>query len=110
MTSLTADDLISALREPFAVVFLDGRNEHGAHVAPSFPTNLPLEWEDTEPYAEQIMVAAEALGFKPGEDHVWTVWRWNAPQYGDYGREELPGYWEFVEIKAALSRAIGTTP
>jgi len=95
-----------AFNEPGCAVFLDGRNEHGSHVLMSYPTNIPEDAQnDIEAYAEEILAAAEALGFKLGEDHVWTVWRWNKPQYGDEGRVELSSYWEFVRIDAELTRA-----
>lgn len=101
----TAALLEKALGRPFTVLFLDGRNEHGTHVLPSLPTNLPPEYErDIPDQAEAIMAEAERLGFKPGEDQVWTVWRWEEPQYGDEGRTELDGYWEFVEIDVPMSK------
>jgi hypothetical protein len=98
-----AAGLRAAIGVPFAVVFLDGRNEHGTHVLGSYPINLPIEDKDIQPFAEEIMSAAETLGFKAGEDHVWTTWRWNSPQYGDEGRIEFEGYWEFVSIDEPMS-------
>lgn len=108
VTALEAEKagLVKAVEGPFAVVFLDGRNEHGTHVLCSFPTNLPIVDSDIGPYAEEITSAAEALGFKPGEDHVWTIWRWNPPHYGDEGRIELDGCWEFDRIDKPMSDLI----
>lgn len=95
-----------ALTKPFALVFLDGRNEHGSHVLPSLPTNLPDEYEaDLPEFAEQILQEAEANGFAVGQ-HVWTEWRFNSPQIGDEGRVELPGYWEFARINSEMSRIL----
>jgi hypothetical protein len=51
-----------------------------------------------------------ALGFKVGEDHVWTEWCWNTPQIGFEGRVELSGYWEFVRIDEELTRVALNIP
>lgn len=94
------------LKKPGALVFLDGRNEHGSHVLPSLPSNIPPEYQNELPnWAEEILQAAESNGFKVG-DHVWTEWHWNDPQFGDFGRIELDGYWEFTGINVEASHAL----
>lgn len=88
---------------PGLMVFLDGRNEHGTHVLPSLPVNLPLDAIATlidSDTAETIFTAAEALGLKAG-DHAWTEWAWNAPEYGEYGQIASAGWWEFKIVRRA---------
>jgi hypothetical protein len=100
------DGVLDALRRPGCMIFLDGRNEHGTHILPSLPTNMPAAADkDLEEQAEEVFVAAEALGFH-ATDHVWAFWRWNEPQYGDFGRIELAGYWEFDGISVEMTRAL----
>ncbi|MFG1399928.1 hypothetical protein [Roseixanthobacter pseudopolyaromaticivorans] len=103
------DRLAAALERVFkfpgCIVVLDGRNRHGSHVIMSLPSNLPAEAEgDVIECAEEVLQAAEALGFQIG-DAVWTEWHWNPPQMGDYGRAELPGYWEFIRVDEELTCA-----
>lgn len=93
-----------ALEQPFAVVFLDGRNEHGTHVLPSFPTGInpsDLQRELEAGTAELVMSEAEKLGFAAG-DHVWTNWFFHRgiPEGGD------PYGFEFVSIDVGRSKAI----
>lgn len=98
--------LRSVFTGPGCCIFLDGRNEHGSHVIMSLPTNLPeTAQSDIEECAEEILAAAEALGFEVGRDHVWCLFRWNKPEIGEYGRVEFPGYWEFDKIDPVVTRA-----
>lgn len=99
-------DLIDRLlKQPFCVVFLDGRNEHGSHVLPSFPRSFDVVEDDIDEQAEAILLAAEAEGFAI-EEHVWAEFDWVAPQIGDEGRVELAGYWEFRGINKPMSAAL----
>lgn len=101
------NEVINKLLQPGAMVFLDGRNEHGSHVLPASPTNLPQAYEEILPsYAEEIIIAAETLGFHIG-DMVWTEWSWNKPIYGDFGRLELAGYWEFKSVNKTITDILG---
>jgi hypothetical protein len=106
---LRGREIEDACSRPGSMVFLDGRNEHGSHVLPSLPSNISREYENSlDSYAEEIITAAEKLGFAiPG--HVWTEWRWNKPDYGDAGRIEVPGYWEFVRVNADATRALSAS-
>lgn len=98
--------LMRVFRVPGCALFLDVRSVLVPHVIMSYPTNIPENVEDDiSEFAEEVLSAAEALGFVVGEDHVWTEWRWVEPQIGDEGRVELRGYWEFVRIDEGLSRA-----
>lgn len=103
--------MVAALRRPFCVLFLDGRNEHGSHVIPSFPRSFDIENDygtDIEAQAEYILFAAEGEGFAIG-DHVWAEFYWVKPQIGDEGRVELAGYWEFNCINKEMSAVIAVT-
>lgn len=93
-----------ALTVDFCVLYLDGRNEHGTHVIPSYPRSFEPVDDDISEQAEAIFVAAENEGFQTG-DHVWTEFYWVSPQIGDEGRVELSGYWEFDKINVAMTRA-----
>lgn len=97
-----AEAMKQALKMPFCVLFLDGRNEHGTHVLPSFPTSIDVVDDDLAEQAEAIMSAAEAEGFTEG-DHVWAEFSNVPPQIGDEGRVELDGYWDFRGINKAMS-------
>lgn len=100
--------IISALNRPFCVLFLDGRNEHGSHVIPSFPRSFDIEKDygtDIEAQAEDILLAAEGEGFAVG-DHVWAEFYWVKPQIGDESRVELAGYWEFKSINKEMTAVI----
>ncbi|GAA4108531.1 hypothetical protein ACFFTN_01145 [Aminobacter aganoensis] len=105
------EEMVETFRRPGMMVFLDGRNEHGSHVIPSLPTNMEIDGceGDMPEFAEEIISAAEALGFAVG-DCVWTEWLWNKPQIGDEGRVELDGYWEFVRVNPVVSRALAGQP
>ena len=97
-----AEALEQALKTPFCVLFLDGRNEHGTHVLPSFPTSIDVVEDDLAEQAEAILEAAENAGFQIGQ-HVWAEFAWIAPQIGDEGRVELDGYWDFRWINEPMS-------
>ncbi|MFG1331231.1 hypothetical protein V5F41_08240 [Xanthobacter autotrophicus] len=98
-------NLTVVFRKTGCTLFLDGRNEHGSHVIMAYPTTMPESaQDDINEYAEEILAAAEALGFIVGEDQVWTEWDWIDPQIGDEGRVELRGYWDFVRIDDKLTR------
>lgn len=97
--------LASALSRPFCVLFLDGRNEHGSHVIPSFPRSFDIEKDcetDIDAQAEDILLSAEAEGFAVG-DHVWAEFYYVKPQIDDEGRIELAGYWEFKSINKEMT-------
>lgn len=100
--------MVAALRRPFCVLCLDGRNEHGSHVIPSFPRSFDIEKDygtDIDAQAEDILLSAEAEGFAVG-DLVWAEFYWVKPQIGDEGRVELAGYWEFDRINKDMSTVI----
>lgn len=96
----------TAMSGAFCLLFLDGRNEHGSHVLPSFPKSFDAAESEFDEQAEAILAAAEALGFKTGEDHVWAEFTWVSPQIGEYGRVELAGYWDFSRINKPMSDVI----
>jgi hypothetical protein len=98
-----------ALEQPFCVLFLDGRNEHGSHVLPSFPRSFDITETNIEDEAETILSAAESLGFAVG-DHVWAEFIWNPPQIVDEGRIEFIGYWEFKRINVEMTKATLSPP
>lgn len=100
-----AADALASLQEPFCVLFLDGRNEHGTHVLPSFPRSIELVEDDVVTQAEFILRHAEAQGFAVG-DHVWAEFCKVLPQIGEYGRVELEGYWDFAGINETMTRAL----
>lgn len=97
-----AEALKLALKTPFCVLFLDGRNEHGSHVLPSYPRSFEVVDGDVADQAEAILEAAENTGFQIGQ-HVWAEFAWIAPQIGDDGRVELDGYWDFRWINESMS-------
>ena len=98
------DRFIEALKTPFCVLFLDGRNEHGAHVLPSYPRSFEVSEADVNEQAEAILESAENAGFQIGQ-HVWAEFVWVAPQIGGEGRVELDGYWDFRWINEEMTRA-----
>jgi hypothetical protein len=102
------DAAVEALKKPFCVLFLDGRNEHGSHVLPAFPCSFDLEYvrDLNESQSEAILVAAESAGFVVGEDYVWAEFTWIAPQIDEYGRVEFAGYWEFDRINAEMTQSL----
>jgi len=91
--------------QPFCVLFLDGRNEHGAHVLPSYPRSFETTDTNIEDEAETIISQAESLGFAVGS-HVWAEFDWTDPQIDNEGRTEFSGYWEFKQINPDMTRAI----
>ena len=99
--------MVQALNTPFCVLFLDGRNEHGAHVLASYPRSFEVVEDDLTGQAEAILDAAENAGFQIGQ-HVWAEFGWVAPQIGDEGRVELAGYWDFRWINEELTRALAS--
>ena len=99
------DTLVEALQNSFCVVFLDGRNEHGSHVLPSFPRSFDADAAHIGEQAEEILSSALGDGFSVG-DHVWAEFAWNPPQIDHEGRVELAGYWEFQGINKAMSELI----
>jgi hypothetical protein len=88
---------LSTIEKPFALVFLDGRNEYGAHVLSSLPLNVPPNQfeRDLEEQQELILTEAERLGYSEGQ-HVWTEWRFDRA-------DEYDGYWEFVGINKEIT-------
>lgn len=86
------EEIKSALRDAWTIVFLDGRNEHGAHVLP-MPGGT-IEQNDGEycldELGEKILAKAESLGYAP---HDCVVVRWRYELIEDSG----PGYYEMVE-------------
>jgi hypothetical protein len=97
--------LREALELSFAMLFLDGRNEHGTHVIPCSLRSMPEEFltgDDLGEMAEEIMQAAEVAGFCVG-DCVFAEFSWVPDQIGDEGRIEVRGYWDFRQIHADLS-------
>lgn len=97
-----AEAMKQALKTPFCVLYLDGRNEHGTHVLPSYPRSFEVVDEDVAEQAEAILEAAENAGFQIGQ-HVWAEFACIAPQIGDEGRVELDGYWDFRWINEPMS-------
>jgi hypothetical protein len=100
-----AEALERAITSDFCVVFLDGRNEHGTHVLPSFPASFDADQDDIAEQADAIMEAAEDAGFQEGK-HVWAEFSWQSPQVDNEGRTELAGYWDFTRINPAMSQLI----
>ncbi|ENN89113.1 hypothetical protein RHSP_01122 [Rhizobium freirei PRF 81] len=97
---------VEILTQPFCVLFLDGRNEHGAHVLPSFPRSFDIVEDDVSEQADAILLEAERLGFIAGQDHVWVNFHFIPAQIGDEGRVELASYWDFACINIEMSKAI----
>jgi hypothetical protein len=97
----STERLIEAIKRPGMLVFLDGDDplEGGAHVIPDTPITAPgLDQLMDEPdYANDVMKAATALGFKAG-DFVWTEWQHNR------GSCDMPSHWELVGINLELTR------
>ena len=98
--------LAEDLRGSWAVVFLDGRNEHGSHVLP-MPQCVLAQAEKFEAvlpdYAEQILCEAEAAGHRIG-DCVVTMWNWVTYDHpGDSG-------WEYQSLHADLTAILCGTP
>jgi len=93
------------LRSNWSGVYLDGRNEHGAHALP-LPQGM-IETPEPQDYAEEIMSAAEEAGHVAG-DCVVTVWRFVA---GDYSEGGFPPHYELaVPYHADLTAIIYGTP
>lgn len=97
--------LAEALKTPFCVLFLDGRNEFGSHVQASYPRSFEVVGDDISEQSEAILEAAENAGFQIGQ-HVWAEFAWVAPQIGEEGRVELAGYWDFRWINEEMTRAV----
>lgn len=97
-----AEAMKLALKTPFCVLYLDGRNEQGTHVLPSYPRSFEVVDEDVAEQAEAILEAAENAGFQIGQ-YVWAEFAWIAPQIGDEGRVELDGYWDFRWVNEPMS-------
>lgn len=91
---MTPTEVARAFLRNGSTVYLDGRNEHGTHVLPALPTSI--DHKDIEAAlsdsAEEIMSAAEKLGFKVG-DTIWVNFRWVR---GD----ESDGYYSYYEYEA----------
>lgn len=104
---MVSEHIRQELRRPWAVVFLDGRNEHGSHVLPMQGANLP--WDEVEPMlpenAERILAEAEAAGHSVGADCVVTMWRW----VRDID-EVVGGWWEYDGYHADLTAILCGTP
>lgn len=100
---MTPTEVARAFLSSGTTVFLDGRNEHGTHVIPCFPTNIDHREIETalEDCAEKIMQDAEKLGFKVG-DTVWVNFNWVRGDYDD------PSYYEYEAIDERLSRFMVT--
>jgi hypothetical protein len=101
-------EAVKVIEQPFCVLFLDGRNEHGSHVLPSYPRSFEPVGDDIDDQAEAILVEAERLGFAIGE-HVWAEFIDVPDQIGDEGRIEFSGYWEFKGINVEMSRVINAS-
>lgn len=81
---MLSDYLKSELRSAWSGVFLDGRNEHGAHVLPLLergggPDDITEEM--LSDYADEIMTAAESAGHIAG-DAVIICWRYAGEEGG----------------------------
>lgn len=94
--------LREALERKFCVIFLDGVNEQGTHVLPSYPRSFDVDENDLSDQAEIIWRDAHMLGFKEG-DYVWCDFTLEPAQIGEFGRVELASYWEFSAINKELS-------
>lgn len=103
------DGVDQALKTPFCVLFLDGRNEHGSHVLSGYPRSFDVNDEDLSGQAEAILSEGEKLGFSEGS-LVWANFSWVPPQIGDEGRVELDGYWDFSGINPGLSKLLEAKP
>ncbi|NTF67918.1 hypothetical protein [Rhizobium rhizogenes] len=101
-------EAVKVIEQPFCVLFLDGRNEHGSHVLPSYPRSFEPVGDDIDDQAEAILVEAERLWFAIGE-HVWAEFVNVPDQIGDEGRIEFSGYWEFKGINVEMSRVINAS-
>lgn len=97
--------LREALNRNFCVMYLDGINEHGTHVLPSYPRNFEISDDDISDQADIIWRDAHMLGFKEG-DLVWCDFTYEPAQIGDFGRVELADYWEYSAINKDLSTEI----
>jgi hypothetical protein len=101
-------EAVKVMEQPFCVLFLDGRNEHGSHVLPSYPRAFEPVGDDIDDQTEAILLEAERLGFTIGE-HVWAEFFDVPDQIGDEGRIEFSGYWEFKGINVEMSRVINAS-
>lgn len=97
-------NLTAALTGKFCVCFMDGINDHGTHVLPSFPRSVDCDFDVLE-QAQAIWAAGEIEGFQAG-DHIWCEFAFHPAQTGEYGQVEVASYWEFTRADAGLSRAI----
>lgn len=97
-------NLTAALTGKFCVCFMDGINDHGTHVLPSFPRSVDCDFDVLE-QAQAIWAAGEIEGFQAG-DHIWCEFAFHPAQTGEYGQVEVASYWEFTRVDAGLSRAI----
>jgi len=87
-----------ALAEPWTVVMVDGD-----YILPCLPNNLPEGYEsDIEEQAAAVIKHAKSCGYEDGS-FLWTIWRWQKPQMGEFGRVELSGYWEYHSLNPVLS-------
>ena len=100
---MTPSEVARAFTRCGTTLYLEGRNEHGAHVLPCFPTSIDHKEIETllEDVAEQIMTDAEKLGYKEG-DTIWATFDWVRGDYDD------PGYYEYGAIDEHLSRLMAT--
>ena len=100
-------DFEIALDTPFIELFLDGRNEHGTHVLPMSLRSIDDDQidEDLPEMAEEIMRAAEKLGYSVG-DFVWAEFQNEKEQRDGQGYLESPAYWEFVRINKKMTDMI----
>jgi hypothetical protein len=105
------ETLRAALQKPYLTVFIDGRNEHGSHVLFTAGDNIgdtSIINEMTEAledqsigYAESVITAAEALGYKINHCVVTT---WNRTG------ESVEDYWELEGVDSVLSALLCGTP
>jgi len=107
------NELLEDLRKPFQNVFLDGRNEHGAHVL-LLPGDSIGHHDDIQSdlcdqslnLAEKILDDAEAKGFRPGNS-VTTLWHFDK---GDFGEGGYRPYYEYAGISVPLTYAFFGLP
>lgn len=98
------EKLKAALTSKFCVCFMDGINDHGAHVLPSFPRSVDCDFDILE-QAQAIWAAGEIEGFHAG-DHIWCEFAFHPAQTGEHGQVELASYWEFVRVDKELSKSL----
>ena len=108
----TIKECQDALSQPFFSVFIDGRNEFGAHVLPIPPDSIGDERhireivsyleDQQEGLAEKIIREAESFGFEINHC-VATIWRHS-------GGGEMGDYFEYLRVDSFLTELLHGSP